>query len=294
MTEQLTVNSQPFILSRYPLRKNDPLRAWDAADEYILQHVFDNNILASGKRILIVNDNFGALTVPLSNYSTDTLTDSYIAKFSIQKNHQHNSENTHDISFIYSTEKLKVNYDIVIIKVPKNQALLEDQLFKIKSHVTPETIIIAAGMVKSIHRSTLQLFESLIGPTTTSLAKKKARLIFPTVDAELKSATNPYPKTYLLDDYQLSVVNHANVFSRQKLDIGTRFFLQNLPHSTQQKDVIDLGCGNGLLGVVYALNHPNSRLTFIDESYMAIASAQENYKNALGCHNEDTHFLVGG
>ncbi|MBW2185303.1 MAG: methyltransferase [Deltaproteobacteria bacterium] len=98
--------------------------------------------------------------------------------------------------------------------------------------------------------------------------------------------TTPYPKSYQLDDYNVTVVNHANVFSRQKLDIGTRFFLENMPSDSSAKDVIDLGCGNGLLGVVYALKNPRAQLTFVDESYMAVASARTNYEHALDmCDN---------
>jgi len=295
MVEELTVNSESFKLNRYPLRNNDPLRAWDAADEYLLQHLVDNTILTSDTQILIVNDSFGALTVPLSAHSAQIYTDSYISEYSIEQNLRKNSRPEQLAAFIHSTEQLKVNYDVVLIKVPKNQALLEHQLHKIKDHITTRTIVVAAGMVKTIHRSTLQLFESIIGPTTTSLAQKKSRLIFSQVDAALNNGTTPYPKGYELPEYNITVVNHANVFSRLKLDIGTRFFLQNLPRNIQKKDVIDLGCGNGLLGVIYARNNPGSRLTFIDESYMAVASAKINYENGLEnlADKGEAQFLVG-
>lgn len=296
MTEQLKINGATFDLNRYPLRNNDPLRAWDAADEYILDHLFDNQLLDSEQRVLIVNDSFGALAVPLSHFSPDIFGDSYLSQQSIQQNSLHNIGDKHTVSFIDSTEILNSVYDIILFKLPKNQALLEDQLYRIKKHITAETIIIAAGMVKTVHRSTLQLFESIIGPTTTSLARKKARLVFSHVDTSLKGDTTPYPKSYQLDDYNITVVNHANVFSRQKLDIGTRFFLENMPSNSNVKDVIDLGCGNGLLGVVYALKNPGAKLKFVDESYMAVASARTNYEHAIDtCDNGEkgsAEFLV--
>ncbi len=87
-------------------------------------------------------------------------------------------------------------------------------------------------MVKEIHTSTLRLFERIVGPTRTSLAEKKARLIFATPDPSLKRPANTWPLTYRLpDDVEpLSgrpVVNHAGVFCADRLDIGTRFFLQH-------------------------------------------------------------------
>lgn len=296
MIEQLTINNATFELNRYPLRNNDPLRAWDAADEYILHHLFDNQLLDSEQRVLIVNDSFGALSVPLSQFSPDSFGDSYISQQSIQQNGLNNLGDGHTSLFITSTGKLNGIYDVVIMKLPKNQALLEDQLYRIKKHITAKTIIVAAGMVKAVHRSTLEFFESIIGPTATSLARKKARLIFLQVDTALKGDTTPYPKSYQLDDYNITVVNHANVFSRQKLDIGTRFFLENMPSDSNAKDVVDLGCGNGLLGVVYALKNAAAQLTFVDESYMAVASARTNYEHALGecgnAENGSAEFLV--
>jgi 23S rRNA (guanine1835-N2)-methyltransferase len=68
------------------------------------------------------------------------------------------------------------------------------------------------------------------------------------------------------------------VFSRERLDIGTRFLLQNLPRTEGPVKVIDLGCGNGLLGLMAGQQNPDASLCFVDESYMAIASARANFK----------------
>ena len=44
----------------------------------------------------------------------------------------------------------------------------------------------------------------------------------------------------------------------------------------------DLGCGNGVLGIACALANPEAQLTLVDESYMAVQSAAENWQAALG------------
>ena len=66
------------------------------------------------------------------------------------------------------------------------------------------------------------------------------------------------------------------MFSRESLDIGTRFLLQHLPDTTGS-DVIDLGCGNGIVGMAMAKRFPQAKISFVDESYMALASARLNY-----------------
>ena len=85
-----------------------------------------------------------------------------------------------------------------------------------------------------------------------------------------------------MDKPKLRLRNHAGVFCREALDIGTRFFLQHLPHNLGAAQVADLGCGNGVLGIVCALNNPQAQLHLVDESYMAVQSAQENWQQALG------------
>jgi 16S rRNA (guanine1207-N2)-methyltransferase len=180
--------------------------------------------------------------------------------------------------------------DLVLIKIPKSLALLEDQLFRLRPHLHPGTRIIGAGMSKSIHTSTLALFERILGPTTTSLARKKARLIFSSPDPALDPGTSPYPLHFRLEETGDLITNYAAVFSRERLDIGTRFFLDHLPASDAEQTIVDLGCGNGVLGLVAARRNPRAHLVFTDESFMAVASAEESFRAAFG--ERQAQFLV--
>jgi 16S rRNA G1207 methylase RsmC len=147
------------------------------------------------------------------------------------------------------------------------------------------TLFIAAARAKDIHSSTLKLFEKHIGTTTTSFAVKKARLVF-CKQRKSDEYENPFPTIWPLENTQFNILNHANVFAREQLDLGARFFLQHLPELKSDDLVIDLGCGNGVIGLsLLARQKPtvqNSiQLTFIDESYMAVASAKANIENNL-------------
>lgn len=278
-----------FKLHRFPERQKELLRAWDAADELILEH-FDRKIkLDQDANILIVNDSFGALTIPLNNFNPVVWSDSYISHQAIKANLQLNKINIKNSCFLSSLETPKAPVDLAIIKIPKTLALLEDQLVKLQPLITNRTLIVAGGMIKGLTPNIWKLFERIIGPTNTSLARKKARLIFVTPDINIKQANNPYPVKYILENTQNIITNHANVFSRDQLDIGTRFFLQNLPEEPVTGDVIDLGCGNGILGIMLKRQHTEARVHFVDESYMAIASAKENYQSMHGTLQID-HF----
>lgn len=280
----LKVPQGEFQLSRYPKNKKELLRAWDAADEYLLNYLheeFDAQEPDKKLNILIVNDGLGALTTPLINNNITVWTDSYLSQQGIKQNLINNALTSDTLKILNSIETPDGEFDVVLIKIPKTLALLEDQLIRIKSIVSTETKIIAAGMAKSIHTSTLKLFEKHIGSTKTSLAKKKARLVFSEYDAELIPVKNPYPKRYILEGTTHTILNHANVFSRESLDIGTRFFLKHLPESESYHKIIDLGCGNGIVGLIAAEKNPEAEITFLDESFMAVQSAKENFEAAF-------------
>lgn len=280
--ETLLLPQGEFHLSRYPENKNDPLRAWDAADEYLLNYLAGQFGSEKTLNILILNDSFGALVVALAPHVVTVWTDSHLSEEGIRLNLVKNSQSVDKIKIINSLETPEGYYDVVIIKIPKTLATLEDQLARIRFTLQPKTQIIGAAMVKAIHTSTLSLFEKYIGTTHTSLAKKKARLIHCQLDEKIEPIKTPYPTTYSLEGTEYTIINHANVFSRERIDIGTRFFLQHLPKDEKYRTIIDLGCGNGVVGLLAAAINPQSNLIFLDESYMAVASAQENFNSAFG------------
>ncbi|MGZ5012327.1 MAG: methyltransferase [Methylobacter sp.] len=294
MTNRLTVAQGEFELSRLPKRPKELLRAWDAADEYLLDMVAEQPKLLDGARILIVNDSFGALAVALNAYRPYALSDSYLSQQATRLNLAANNLPEQNVGLLSSLEMPEGVFDLVLIKVPKTLALLEDELIRLRPHLTASTRIIVAGMIKTLPPSVWKLLERLVGPTTTSLAKKKARLIFASLDSGLVVPTSPYPVSYRLENTGYLISNHANVFSRDSLDIGTRFFLQHLPSRQDVCDIIDLGCGNGLVGLIAAEHCPAASVHFIDESFMAVASARDNFERAFKDQREATFRVSDG
>lgn len=295
METTLAIPQGSFKLSRLPARKNELLRAWDAADEYLLHTLAEQSLPRQGSRILIVNDSFGTLAVALSAYHPHSLSDSWLCHAATQNNLRDNGIDMDAVTLLDSLTVPSVaegSLDLVLIKVPKTLALLEDELIRLAPLLTEATQVIVAGMVKGMPSSVWPLLERLCGPTSTSLAKKKAKLIFVTPTLQYSDIKSPYPVCYQLEGTAHLICNHANVFSRDSLDIGTRFFLQHLPNNLGAKDVIDLGCGNGVVGLITAERNPQARLHFIDESYMAVESARMNFIQNLG-EGREANFSVG-
>ena len=290
MIEKLCILNGEFELQRLPKNGHESLRAWDAADEYVLEHIANLNLPHTTK-ILIINDSFGALAIGLNSFQTHALSDSYLSQQATRLNVAANHLPENAVTLLKSVEPLPHVFDLVVIKVPKTLALLEFQLLQLRSKISDKSKIIVAGMIKMLTPSVWNLLARIIGETQTSLAQKKARLIFATFNPNLSAPQNPYPIRYVLENTHYEIANHANVFSREKLDIGTRFFLEHLPKSEKFNDIVDLGCGNGIVGLIAAEKNPAAQIHFVDESFMAIESARENFEKAF--QNRTAQFYVG-
>lgn len=283
-----------LTLYRYPRQSQDPLQAWDAADEYLINTLAEAPLEQTGP-VIIMNDGFGALAAYLHGYAPVCVSDSHISEQATLVNLAENGLDPHAITLQDALAPLPDAPALVVIKVSKYQALLEQQLLALRQVATPATRILAAGKAKDIHSSTLALFEKYLGQTRTSLAWKKARLIHCTVDgtsaSERPALNNPFPTVWPLEGTDMLIHNHANVFSRTSLDIGARFMLDNLPiHSARR--VIDLGCGNGVLGLALLARDAEVEVTFIDESHMAVASAKLNVEHNLPDALPRARFMV--
>ncbi len=270
-----------FELVRNP--RDELLQAWDAADEFLLNHLDEIKVRSRHGKLLILNDAFGALAVALANHPVYSWNDSCLAQQALRDNLLANGYPSDQVKTNPGIHFPTVAVDCVLIKIPKALALLEHQLYALRRVLHSDTRIIAAGMARNIHRSTLNLFETILGPTATTRARKKSRLILVERDQSLNEGQSPYPDSYELqvDRTTYRIINHASLFCRDRLDRGSQLLLENMPAADRFRRIVDLGCGNGVIGIIAAALNPGASMLFCDESYMAIASAEENFQNAF-------------
>ncbi|MBP5122432.1 methyltransferase [Pseudomonas protegens] len=276
--------ASPFAqldLIRQPEQQNEPLQAFDAADEYLLNHLAEQQP-TSDTRVLVLNDSFGALAASLlGKVQVCSSGDSYLGALALEKNLVRNGLPFDALRVVPASEPLAGPFDRVLIRVPKTLALLEEQLIRLQGQLAPGAQVVAAAMVKHLPRAAGDLLERYIGPVQASLAVKKARLLIATPQ-DKQPVVSPYPTRYRLEQPAIELLNHANVFCREGLDIGTRAFLPHLPQNLGNARVADLGCGNGVLAIASALDNPQAHYTLVDESFMAVQSARENWQAVLG------------
>ena len=114
----LTLHNRTLTLCRYPYLENDPLQAWDSADEYLIQHTL-NHSFQPQRPILILNDTFGALSCWFSSFtSVVNINDSHISRLACRDNALLNV--CENIRYKDSLHDFPKNPQMVLIKLPKN------------------------------------------------------------------------------------------------------------------------------------------------------------------------------
>jgi 23S rRNA (guanine1835-N2)-methyltransferase len=264
-----------FGLERYPPHPDQTLLAWCSADTLLLEEARRRQV--PGEHILVVNDAYGALCVALS--PRVLWTDSKLAALALQRNEQKNSRPATEV--VWSTQVPVEPPRLVVMRVPKQRPYFEYQLRQL-ARVLPEgAVLLAGGMDKHLSPHTAQLLERYLGPTQRFPGQRKARIFSavrdgreaPEIDSSGHSDSSG---TYYCEVLEAELHGLANVFSREKLDIGTRFLLAQLQRLPAAESLMDLACGNGVLGLAAYKQGLAREVLFCDESAMAIASARLN------------------
>lgn len=285
-----------FELHRYPSRAGDSLLAWCSADTLALEEVHRRAI--PGARILVVNDSHGALCLALQPQAL--WTDSRLAVLALRQNERANSRP--ETPVIWSTETPTVAADLVVLRVPKQRAYMEHQLSRLAALLPAGATVLASGMDKHLSPHTAGILERYIGPTERLPGRRKARLFSAVRDHRWVDDRN-FNAAYYCAYLDAELDNLPNVFSQDKLDIGTRFLLEHLHVLAPVETAMDLACGNGVLGLAAVKQGLARNLVFCDESALALESARRNaarifpqYSHRFQFHHGDglAHYAGAG
>lgn len=275
-----------FQLNCYPARPDERLIAWCSADTLLLEETHQRG--TPGPGILVVNDLHGALCVALEPQAL--WTDSALAVLALRHNEYANMRTQTRI--VWSTEKPPAAPELVVLRIPKQRPLFEYQLSQL-AHLLPQrTTVLAAGMDKHLSPHTAAILERYIGPTQRHRGYHKARL-FSAVRDERRAPEYSGTATYHCEALDAELCALANVFSREKLDMGARFLLEQLPTVAPAETLIDLACGNGILGLVALKQGVASHIAFCDESAMAVRSARLNASRIFPQDSSNISFFQG-
>lgn len=258
-----------FTLSRYPVRDGDTLLPWCSADSLLLEACHQRAIDTSG--VMVLNDEHGALSLSLRPLGL--WTDSWLSAQGMRENARLNQQDPTQVT--WSTESPGAGARSAVIRVPKQLPYFEHQLASLATLLPVGATVLAAGMDKHLSPNTADIMERYLGPTERHRGRSHARLFSATVDGARPSPAS-HEASYFCEPLGLELRAAPNVFSRDKLDLGSRFLLQHLGALSPAARVVDLACGNGVLGLAALMSGLTEKLVVCDESAMAIESARNN------------------
>lgn len=277
MTTQFQIDDLQLTLTRYPATANQNLQAWDAADEHLLKQLHE---LPDVSTITLINDSFGALLCAIRalrptcqiHWVSDAKTSHLGAKHNLAANNL-SEANIHwhtDDTLMEQCANTADTSNIALLKLPKNLNYFNEQLKALSQLMPQHGQIYIGAKAKNINQALLAQIGKHFGSASASLTWKKTRVINAIADGKQRPMAQPVSwKT----EAGLTLVGMANVFAANKLDIGARFMLQHLPKADFTQ-VVDLGCGNGVLGLTAAQTYPNAQIHFVDDAYQAVCSAK--------------------
>ena len=271
-------NSEAIKVERFPLSRNNSLQAWNAADEYLVKYWNENKKIDAN--IAIYNDRFGYLATNLNDFTPISIIDFKSQEKAIKHNLEKNGFDLNPDTIFYPLDKLPIPLDFVFIKVPKSLEQFRLYLSQISQSSNENTIVVCAFMTKNFSPQIIKIGEDYFAETEQSLAEKKSRLMI--LKKPLPVKNTPILNTIVLNKEE-SLQQYFGVFSARNIDYATQFLLQSIELNVNDKEILDLASGNGVIAYhiaksykVAELELPNIHL--IDDSFLAVESSKLNLK----------------
>jgi len=270
-------------ITRYPHTQNRSLRAWSAADEYILKRL--ENGPSESKTTVISNDTFGFLSCHLHNLEPIIVIERQSQQKSIEKNLAQNGLKPDTTKWISPLQPLPEKADLGIISIPKSMELFRLYLRQIHSGLNENGEVICSFMTRHFTPQMLAIAGEFFDETDQSLAWKKSRLLTlkkrkPIEETEL---LNRIPFTFKHGETE-EIKQYPGVFSSDHIDYATQFLMEHLKLDENENCVLDLASGNGIIARAIQLEKPGTELHLMDDSLLAVESSK------LNLHPENTHF----
>ena len=89
-------------------------------------------------------------------------------------------------------------------------------------------------------------------------------------------ASRPRKINYAFNSVSFSLDSDVGVFSKNELDKGSELLIETLLPYDLGENLLDLGCGIGVIGLTLAYFHPNLNVTLSDVSTRALSLCSAN------------------
>ncbi len=266
-------------LSRDPDFDAEELQAFDAADHLIVRTAATAvpDLIAAPGNTVIIGDRHGALTLGLATLGATAIRthqDPLLGERALAQNADRLGLSARFSSHELNAELLS-GARLVLLQLPRGLDALDEIATAIARWAAPDVRVFAGGRVKHMTRTMNDVLARSFVDVSAGLGWRKSRVLTASsprpVVARDSDAISPRWGDDAALDFRLAAFGAT--FGGPVLDHGSRLLLDTLvtapPEATQ---IVDLGCGNGVLAVTAARTFPTARVIATDQSMAAVAA----------------------
>ena len=262
-------------LSRAPDVQAPNLVAVDATDRLLLDSAADLLARSAPGDVVVVGDQYGALTLGAVGLHGAQQVRVHTDRLTSERALQANAGRA-GLAGTFTLHGLDADLlggaRLVLVQLPRGLAALDEIAAAVARHAAPDVTVLAGGRVKHMTTAMNDVLRRHLGEVSAGLARQKSRVL-------TARGPRPGPDAYPLQerdaDLDLVVCAHGAAFAGATVDLGTRFLLDHLPRmAPDAADVVDLGCGTGVVASVVRRARPGVQVLATDESTAAVASTR--------------------
>jgi 16S rRNA G1207 methylase RsmC len=242
-----------------------------AADELLIDWAVTYGSPTS--RTTVVHDRFGVVTLSVPG------TVSFVPTFHSQLTALRLNGGTDIVTG--SLLQPASGFDLALLRLPKSLDLFTVYLRYLTAAAAPGSRIACGFMTRYFTPRMVEIARRFAGKVEQSRARKKARLlILENIFDPSFQQTGPLPTPEVISFAGKAYRQLPGVFSSGRIDPATRYLLEHwatlpLP-ATAPIHLLDIGCGNGVIGDRLLARYPEARLTAFDDHLLAVASSRLN------------------
>jgi len=193
-----------------------------------------------------------------------------------------------DIQFAAYPDEGNGAYQWIILNLPRQKALLRMLLDCAAGLLADDGVLWLAGENKAGIKSADKVLKTHFARVTKLDNARHCTLYeagSPLHQQTFKPGT--YQEKWLLNcgGSDLKVASYPGVFAHGRLDSGTALLLDKLAGMDFNGDILDFGCGAGVIGACIAAHNEDVNVTFLDTSALALKACEETLTaNQLSGH----------
>ena len=175
-----------------------------------------------------------------------------------------------------------VRADLVVMEVGSHvgQARIAADFLELADHMCEGAVLLVVTARRRGSARQLKTLDRMFGAAEVAHRSGSAVVLRAVRGPEVRATADATTAAPTFDaallGHDLRFETGVGLFSKSRIDNGTRLLLEALPREHGWRDVLDLGCGYGPIGIAVASRWPQVRVVMADIDPLAVRAARTN------------------